>query len=224
MPQNEYETTFDTDSPESEKLKFTFAQVADTRKFEIELYWKRATYFWTLIAVAFAGYFSILGSSQIPNKYFLTLVVGSIGLVFTFGWYLANRGSKYWQENWENHIDLLEDNITGPLYKTLLERPGYETLSELLVTGPLSVSVSKINQWVSVFVLFVWLGLVAFSGYKSLSPLNLSIDLWLTLSAHGSVIVAAILCCFMMIYRGRTHKGPHEPNMRVRETKLGGRV
>jgi hypothetical protein len=35
-----------------------------TRNFEIELYWKRAAYFWTLIAVAFAGYFAIENSTN----------------------------------------------------------------------------------------------------------------------------------------------------------------
>lgn len=29
----------------------------DTRKFEIELYWKRATYFWAFIALAFGAFF-----------------------------------------------------------------------------------------------------------------------------------------------------------------------
>ena len=30
----------------------------DIRKFEIELYWKRAAYFWVFIGLAFTGYFS----------------------------------------------------------------------------------------------------------------------------------------------------------------------
>jgi len=157
MNQNDYDEKFDTKNADSKKLKRAFDQVSDIRKFEIELYWKRAGYFWALIAVAFAGYFAILSSQYIPNKLFLSFVVSSIGFVFTFAWYLVNRGSKYWQENWENHLDLLENEITGPLYKTVLERPGLNTLSEKLVTGPLSVSVSKINQWVSVFVLVIWL-------------------------------------------------------------------
>ena len=32
------------------------AYALDIRKFEIELYWKRATYYWAFIAAAFAGY------------------------------------------------------------------------------------------------------------------------------------------------------------------------
>lgn len=31
-------------------------QALDIRKFEIELYWKRATYFWTFIGATMAGF------------------------------------------------------------------------------------------------------------------------------------------------------------------------
>jgi len=34
-------------------------RVLDIRRFAIKLYWKRATYFWTLIAASFAEIFSI---------------------------------------------------------------------------------------------------------------------------------------------------------------------
>jgi hypothetical protein len=138
--QEEYDREFEAKDGDSGKLKAAFLQVADIRKFEIELYWKRAGYFWALIAIALAGYFAILSSDHILNKFLLSSIVGAIGFVFTFAWYLVNRGSKYWQENWENHLDLLEDRITGPLYKTLLERPGLHFLSEKLVTGPIGIS------------------------------------------------------------------------------------
>ncbi|WP_440939795.1 RipA family octameric membrane protein, partial [Klebsiella michiganensis] len=35
-----------------------------------------------------------------------SLLLSSMGSVFTLSWFLVNRGSKYWQENWENHLDL----------------------------------------------------------------------------------------------------------------------
>lgn len=218
--QYKYDSGFDTKKPDSQKLKNAFNQVSDIRKFEIELYWKRAGYFWTLIAVAFAGYFAIISSEHIVSKFFLSFVVGAIGFVFAFAWYLANRGSKYWQENWENHLDLLEDKITGPLYKTLLERPQLDSLSEKFVTGPLSVSVSKINQWVSVFVLFIWIFLVAYSSYKTLTPLQITGHVWLLIGAHLVIIVAAFFCCFFMVVRGKTHKEEHNPRMIERKTRI----
>jgi len=42
-------------------------QALDTRKFEIDLYWKRATYFWAFIAATFAGYFLILSKMSPPG-------------------------------------------------------------------------------------------------------------------------------------------------------------
>lgn len=129
----------------------------DIRKFEISLYWQRATYFWALIAAAFAGYFAILAADKMHDAMFNAFVVASIGLVFSLAWFLANRGSKFWQENWENHVDMLEDGVSGPLYKTVLRRKKAEGLIERLVDGPLPISVSRINQWVSLFTLAVWM-------------------------------------------------------------------
>jgi hypothetical protein len=220
MNQDEYNKKFETDSKDSMLLKAAFDQVSDIRKFEIELYWKRATYFWALIAVAFAGYFSILASEHMTNKFFLSLVVSCIGFVFTFAWFLSSRGSKYWQENWENHLDLLENNVTGPLYKTLLERSGHINIAEKYITGPLSVSVSKINQWVSVFVVFSWITLVFYSGYKSLSPLSISKDQWLIIGAHLLIVFLAILCCVMMFSFVKTHKEKHTPKVIERQTEI----
>ena len=220
MSQEEYENKFETKDKKSKILKAAFAQVSDIRKFEIEMYWKRATYFWALIAVAFAGYFAILGANTLENKFFLSLLISCIGLVFTFGWHLANRGSKYWQENWENHLDLLEDEVTGPLYKTLLERPDKGTLSEMLVTEPLSISVSKINQWISVFVIFIWVSLLMYSAYKSLNPLGLSNNQWWIILAHAFVIIAAVGSCILMLSKGKTHKDEHNPRLINRTTRI----
>jgi hypothetical protein len=224
MTQDEYDGKFETKEAESKKLKAAFDQVSDIRKFEIELYWKRSGYFWAFIAFAFAGYFAILSSENIPSKFFMSFVLSSIGFVFTFAWYLVNRGSKYWQENWENHLDLLEDEITGPLYKTLLERPGFISLSEKLVTGPLSISVSKINQWVSVYVLSIWILLSIYSACKTLTFLQISQNDWWIICAHLIVIVIAFLSCFFMVKRGKTHKGDHNPIMIVRKTRIEKRL
>ena len=199
MNQDEYNSEFEVNDKESKLLKAAFDQVSDIRKFEIELYWKRATYFWALIAIAFAGYFSILASEHIPSKFFLSLVVSCIGFVFTFAWFLSSRGSKYWQENWENHLDLLENNVTGPL----------------------SVSVSKINQWVSIFIVFSWCLLVGFSAYNSLKPLGLSKDQWLNIGLHAFVIAIALAVCLMMFGFGKTHKDKHSPKVVERKTEIG---
>ncbi|XNT04668.1 hypothetical protein AB6D20_026120 [Vibrio splendidus] len=203
-----------------DKLEAAFYQVADTRKFEIEMYWKRATYFWALIAVTFAGYFSVLASTGIPHNKFLSMILAGIGLIFTFGWHRANRGSKYWQENWENHMDLLEDALTGPLYKTLLERP-YEKMPfiEKHFTGPKSTSVSKINQWISICVLGVWSLLIIFSAYTSYAGYDNTSKWWVALS---HIVVALLTLVGLNLIRGKsdTHKNKHTPNRRDRKVYI----
>ena len=148
----------------SEKEEDALKHALDTRKFEIELYWKRAAYFWTFIAAALAAYGVIQASEHIlsPKKEHLSVLVGVLGLVFSFAWRAVNRGSKHWQENWENHVALLEDGVIGPLYKTVFERPSDAGLKKVkrFLTGPFKYSVSKINQLVSLFVICVWVVLI----------------------------------------------------------------
>jgi len=132
--QERYKKKFGIDR-NKEKVALALEHALDIRKFEIELYWKRATYFWALIAVTFAGYFAVLGSEHIEDKKYLAYVIASVGFVFTWAWFLVNKGSKFWQENWENHVDMLEDEITGPLYKTVLHRPDTDGYIEKYITG-----------------------------------------------------------------------------------------
>lgn len=141
-------------------LKDTLSQALEVRKFEIELYWKRATYFWAFIAASFAGFFVVMSSNNIDNHKSILIVVSIIGFLFSLGWHLVNRGSKYWQKNWEIHVSMLEDDILGPLYKTLLN-PERCTLSELTSEYPFSVS--KINQILSLVIILIWIYLLVYS-------------------------------------------------------------
>jgi hypothetical protein len=75
--------------------------------------------------------------------------VSCIGLILSTSWYLVNRGSKYWQENWERHVDLLEDEFAGPLYKMTIADEQFHWW-KLLKGFP--VSVSKVNQLTSLYV------------------------------------------------------------------------
>jgi len=60
MNQQEYEAQFSGIVPPGDermlKAEKALNLALDIRKFEIELYWKRATYFWTFIGAALAGY------------------------------------------------------------------------------------------------------------------------------------------------------------------------
>ncbi|HHP7230913.1 MAG TPA: hypothetical protein ACFCUY_08650 [Xenococcaceae cyanobacterium] len=95
----------------------------DICKFEIQIYWERTKYFIFLIAGSFGGYGLFVSNifdiaEEIRGSVLLLLTF--IGFILSLAWYLSNRGSKYWQGNWERHVDVLEDDIIGPLYKTTL--------------------------------------------------------------------------------------------------------
>jgi hypothetical protein len=151
--------------PDLDKAKKALEIALDNRKFEIGLYWQRAAYFWALIAAAFAGYIAVMSAepSHLHDKEYLAYILSCIGLIFTWAWFLVNRGSKFWQENWENHVDMLEDQIAGPLYKTIMHKSDKEPLIEQLIVGPMAVSVSRINQWVSLFTICIWIALLTHS-------------------------------------------------------------
>ena len=74
---------------------------------EIQIYWQRALYFFGFISIIGAGYVKIKASS--PNNTVVSLLFSMLFVFLAFCWYLSNRGSKFWQENWELHIKELEN-------------------------------------------------------------------------------------------------------------------
>jgi hypothetical protein len=190
--------------------KAALKQALDIRKFEIELYWKRATYFWTLIAASFAGYFALWASKQ-PN-YGLILLVNCIGIVLSIGWYLVNRGSKYWHTNWERHVDILEDEFMGPLYKTTLAKEEFKLFS---IRDGYPFSVSKINQIVSLFIVLVWLGLAVRSLMSAFLPKD-SVHL---ISYLGLGLMTLIFA-FLLFRNGRSSREDTSRKINMRKCEL----
>lgn len=199
ISQEQYRAAF-----EGEKNKKALEHALEIRKFEIDLYWKRAAYFWTFIAVTFAGYGAIQESAM-PTKTDLAVFVSCLGLVFSFGWFCVNKGSKQWQENWENHVDLLEDDVVGPLYKIVLKRPQPRGVPQTVtrwITGPEHLSVSKINQIISLFVTVLWVLFL----WKSLPPFSTAAAVnW----EYVLIIGATFAACIGFVTLGRTHLGAY---------------
>jgi hypothetical protein len=137
----------------------------EIRKFEIELYWKRATYFWTFIGATFAGYVVVYEKAKNKDPWML-LLFSCLGFLFSIAWYLVNLGSKFWQNNWERHVDLLEDIVVGPLYKTIASSA--DGINPLI--APAEYSVSKINQILSLSISMFWVLLI----FKNLMPMSCS--------------------------------------------------
>ncbi|MBO1404321.1 hypothetical protein BVJ64_12540 [Vibrio cholerae] len=211
ISEEEYNELF-SDSKKSKALELAL----DIRKFEIELYWKRATYFWTFIAAAL-GAFGVIHASTISYKTDLSVVLCCLGVVFSVGWLCVNRGSKHWQENWENHVDMLEDDVYGPIYKVVLKRPEPVGCREFLthaVNGPSQISVSKVNQIISLYVSVLWVGLLFYSlpKFDFQAPIHLGYT--------GLIILTALTCLSFFVNLGATHSKGFTHNATIRTTHI----
>lgn len=149
---------------------FDFAET--NRQFEIELYWKRSAYFWTFTALAFAGYGALqTHCCDLDDRETLSFLLANIGFVASFAWFLANKGSKFWQEQWETHVDVLEDRMIGTVYKKRFVRKPISKSCKVtqFITGcdprnKYSYSVTKINHIGSFYVVFIWIILIVRSS------------------------------------------------------------
>lgn len=176
--------------PDTEKLKEALKCALDIRKFEIELYWKRASYFWVLIGATIVAYVALMtkGSNHVAE---LSVVVSCLGLIFSCAWLAVNKGSKFWQENWESHVDMLEDKHMGSLYKIVFNNKK----SFFSLDGGV-FSVSKVNLIVSFYVVFLWLFLLLASISYTWFP-NILREYASFLISVGA-IASLFFCCYFL--------------------------
>lgn len=178
----------------SEALK----QALDIRKFEIDLYWKRASYFWVLIGATLVAFIAIAVAKEASHRAELSVVISSLGLVFSCAWLAVNKGSKFWQENWEKHVDMLEDEHTGALYKTV-----FDSGKDFFSLGGSSYSVSKVNLVVSFYVVALWLCLLVASLVHMWCP-SLSKSCVNHLITIGALFSVVFCGCFLFLGICRT--------------------
>ena len=194
----EYDSLFPLEYDESGKSirEKTLEKAWQVRDFEIKLYWERAKYFWAFIASTFAGYFISLGG---PSKDFkeLPFIIIIIGIIFSLAWTLVNIGSKNWQKNWELHIDRLEENFTGPLYRTVLDIKNY--------------SVSRINIITSIFIIVIWILLAISFFINNKHTLN-----WIIISF---TLIIAIFFIWILLHLGRTGRSKKKNIFKIRDLK-----
>lgn len=135
------------------KITQALDKAHDIRKFEIDLYWKRATYFFAFFTVITAAF----GYLFTNNEYsLLAPALAIIGSIFSLCFCYVNIGSKYWQENWEFIIDKIEYYVTGNLYKLFF----FESQK---TKRP---SVTKINIFLSKIIVATWYVCFILSMYQ----------------------------------------------------------
>jgi hypothetical protein len=187
--------TTESDKSKNEKSKHATAweKAWEIRNFEIDKFWTRTAFFWGFVALIFGAYVAVISGerSDIAIKIHLDLYLILLGCIFSVAWLLVILGSKRWQENWEKHIDELEDALTGPLYKTVYfksNKPFY--------------SVSKINEklaWVVIATWFLLFLQYVFDKFESLSTLIVLSKncFFILLPIIGTIIFIVFLwkCC-----------------------------
>jgi hypothetical protein len=150
------------------------------RQFEIELFWRRALFFWGFIAAAFVGLVSTYSSH--PR---LSLAVSCFGTVCALCWTLVNRGSKYWYETWEIKVN----RVGGPdIEELFLKR---ERVPCHGLWSAKRFSVSRVLTGLSDFTLVLWVGILAYQVITWASEAQWS--LWRDW-------VAAAFCVFTLFY------------------------
>ena len=199
MTRNEYLQTLFAERISKSKAQHKKALdlAHDIRKFEISLYWQRAAYFWTFISVTFGALYVV------DDKFEFSYIVTCFGVVFSLAWYFVSRGSKAWQKNWEYHVDLLEDEISGPLYKTIIGKNSFRFLS-LLDGYPFSPS--KINHALALFVTGIW----AFLVFRAASKVN-----WSNISHRWAFWITTGLTIVTLIALCRAKTSPTQKNIVV---------
>ncbi len=175
---------------------------ADVRKFEIERFWQRSLFFWGFIGAAFIAYANLYEKKE----ELLPLLIACFGVVCSVAWTLQNRGSKYWQEAWEQKVETVEFTVLGARLFSHIEpvqRNGWWRARRY--------SVSRLAIALSDFTALIWLCLLggAFPSYGSPS---LCLGHTIVLSMPLGTLLAVMACSataiyvFLLFWHGRSHK------------------
>ena len=155
--EEEYLSLFPDGKPsETERMRSrALKEALDIRKFEIDLYWKRTGFFWAFITVIYAALFAVLckyADCPVTYSFFVPVisVLSGLGFFFSVAWHMVNKGSKFWQKNWEQNVSLLERSEIGPLYEVFLNPK--TTGSRWNPTKEFDFSVTKVNMWASTLI------------------------------------------------------------------------
>lgn len=208
LQQDEKTKEFRLTYPQDDRIQEAYRQAADIRKFEIELFWKRATYYWAFILAAFTAHFALLGmlfsdcgqNFSVSKIYclpglslFALAATALVCFFFSFAWTLVNKGSKFWQKNWEAHLDMLENEVAGKLYQTYLNTNSDEfdecpwsckayDYSVSKITMVTSIALSLISAFLTALYIGILIGKywkIPFLEYSSFVRISLPIALLL---------------------------------------------
>lgn len=182
-------------SDRSLTLEKLLERAYDIRKFEIELYWKRATYFWGFLIASFTAYFIVSDNTKFQDDTYQLIVI-CFGLLFSLSWYLVNRGSAYWQSNWERMIEAIEEKLKIDFYVSDLLIDEKKFLNPI---APYRFTVGKINIIVSLYVYISWILLLCLYLESNLN-FSRSFDL-----KKMVFILTTVLFSYILLFKAEFH-------------------
>lgn len=212
----------DKDQVNTTVIKSAHKLANECRDKEIDRSWERGKYFWAFILASYTAHFSILGKifdlvksdisnnlsqgmlNQIPYVMKLMLLITSFfATFFCISWILINKGSKFWQKNWESHVDMLEDVVAGKLYKTYLNTEDKTEFSKCLFCNlkAYDYSVSRITLFGSIILSFVSFMIFAFDCALCIpcfEHLLRKIENWCFFQTVITVAVVTVFLAFLL--------------------------
>ncbi len=162
------------------------------RNFEIELVWKRATYFWgiqlvfgTMIAIVITG-------NKVEGSNLLVFILMAFGALMSLINYLSFRGSKYWQDAWEHKLHVL-DEASQHSRRLFVD---YSPVRRHFF-GAGDWSVSKLAALANLSMLVFWLALMVWwvDRERWLQDAAGFLGLILAVLVVGMLGLVAMLCC-----------------------------
>jgi hypothetical protein len=104
--------------------------------------------------------------------------------VSSVAWTLQNRGSKYWQEAWEQKVRVVEIDVLGTnLFSN------WESLQKKGPWGAAMFSVSRLAVALSDFTILIWLALLVKAFPQSE---------WGRPSAHWAILIVLVTIAFIL--------------------------
>lgn len=183
---------------ESQIYRAALEVALDTRKFEIGLYWQRTRYFFDAF-LALGGFSLILTLLGLCGKveqdliYTLLITVECVGIVAASAWVCANRGSKYWQVNWEQYVDVLGEDFIGPLFQHPIDPASNNEKRYSVSKVNLTLSWYIFGVWIAILVLTIVAWCISYCCCQSDSCITFCLLLLFSILIFGGSIVA--LCC-----------------------------
>jgi len=192
----EFINALNAKSDGSLSLEKLLERAYDIRKFEIELNWKRGTYFWGFLIASFTAYFIVSDISKFEQTSIIKLIVICIGYIFSLSWYYVNRGSLYWQYNYERIIEAIEESLKINFYKSNLVNT--TPRSDIFSAHPFALG--RINIMVSLFVCLIWVVLLFLYFFYPENALHFNRPLDF---GKVSIILITIIFSVTIFYKGK---------------------